>query len=143
MRVGYTRSEETATGAPINYGATLRPKRWRCDVSSLRLKSSDCGDQAPCWSRQRLARQSREAAEAKLRERSLRAATRGRIGLSIHPRYMTMSVGGAPFGEQLARLGVEPTLMIYVADANRVREIAEPLRTRWPELPRRVAMSLE
>ncbi len=75
--------------------------------------------------------------------RAVRAATRGRIGLSIHPRYMTMSVGGAPFGEQLARLGVEPTLMIYVADAIRVREIAEPLRARWPELPRRVAVSLE
>ena len=75
--------------------------------------------------------------------RAVRAATRGRVGLSIHPRYMTIPVGGAPFGEQLGRLGVEPTLMIYVANPNRVREIAEPLRVRWPELAQRVAVSLE
>lgn len=75
--------------------------------------------------------------------RVVRAATRNPVGLSVHPRYMTMQVGGAPFGEQLARLGVQPTLMIYVADADRVRTIAEPLRARWPALPRRVAVSVE
>ncbi len=75
--------------------------------------------------------------------RAVRAATRKPVGLSIHPRYMTMQAGGAAFGEQLARLGVQPTLMVYVADADRVRAIAEPLRARWPGLPRRVAVSVE
>jgi hypothetical protein len=65
------------------------------------------------------------------------------IGLSLHPRYMTMDVSGAPFGEQLHRLAVEPTLMVYVANHERVVATVAALRERWPDLPQRVAISLE
>jgi hypothetical protein len=75
--------------------------------------------------------------------RAVRAKTPSPIGLSIHPRYMTMPVGDRAFGEHLAALNIEPTLMIYVANPNRVVEIAEALRARWPDLPQRIAVSLE
>lgn len=75
--------------------------------------------------------------------RAVRTRASRAIGLSIHPRYLPLAVDGKAFGEQLAHLQIEPTLMIYVANPNRVAEIAAPLRERWPELPRRVAVSLE
>ncbi len=75
--------------------------------------------------------------------RAVRARIASPIGLSIHPRYLSLAVEGKAFGEQLVALEIEPTLMIYVANPTRVAEIAAPLRERWPELPRRVAVSLE
>jgi outer membrane protein TolC len=65
------------------------------------------------------------------------------VALSVHPRYLTMPVDGIEFGSHLVALGVTPSLMIYVADVERIAAIATPLLTRWPALSARVAVSLE
>ncbi|MBK6596897.1 MAG: TolC family protein [Proteobacteria bacterium] len=75
--------------------------------------------------------------------RAVRAATPLPLGISLHPRYLDSSVDGKPLGEQFAALNAEVALMIYVANANRVVEIAQPLLARYPTLALRVAVSIE
>jgi hypothetical protein len=65
------------------------------------------------------------------------------LALSIHPRNLDVQVGDARFGELLQRLRVSPTIMVYVANPERVVAIAEPLLGRYPALSFSVALSLE
>lgn len=65
------------------------------------------------------------------------------VSCSLHPRYINAVADGVALGDQLARLGIETTLMIYVANPLRVTEIAKPLVARYPNLRLRVALSLE
>ncbi len=74
---------------------------------------------------------------------AVRAVTNLPLGLSLHPRYVNAPVGSKTFGERLAALDVEATLMVYVANEARVIEIVQPLLARHPTLRTRVAVSLE
>ena len=65
------------------------------------------------------------------------------VACSLHPRYLTAATNGATLGDELTRIGVAPTLMIYVANPQRVVEIARPIMTRYPRLDFRVALSVE
>ncbi len=65
------------------------------------------------------------------------------VSLSVHPRYMTLRVDEREFGEHLNALAITPSLMIYIADIERIEAIAAPLAARWPGLGMRVAVSLE
>lgn len=74
---------------------------------------------------------------------AVRAVAPWRIGLSLHPRDATALLDGETFAAFLERLGVEPTLMIYAANPQRVVEIATPLLADHGTMPVRVAVSLE
>ncbi len=65
------------------------------------------------------------------------------IELSIHPRNLDLGVESNTLASALLRLRIEPTLMVYVANPQRVLEIAAPLLRRYPQLRFRVAVSLE
>ena len=65
------------------------------------------------------------------------------VACSLHPRYLTAATNGVTLGDELTRIGVAPTLMIYVANPQRVVEIARPIMTRYPRLEFRVALSVE
>lgn len=65
------------------------------------------------------------------------------VGLSVHPRDLTVDVSGRPFAAYLQDLGVAPTLMIYSADPQRVAAVAGPMLSSWPSLRTRVAVSIE
>ena len=65
------------------------------------------------------------------------------IDLSIQPRDLAMPVDGKPFAAVLQRLRISVTLMVYVANPQRVRAIAAPLLRHDPQLTFRVALSLE
>jgi outer membrane protein TolC len=75
--------------------------------------------------------------------RAVRAVTALPIDLSVHPRYLTQNAGARALGDELSDADVDVTLMIYVANPERVMQIAEPLLTRFPRLSQRVAVSLE
>ena len=73
-----------------------------------------------------------------------RAASPWPLDLSIHPRYLGVALGDASFAERLEQAGVGAvTLMIYVANPARVREIAAPILGAHPRLRFSVAQSLE
>ncbi len=74
---------------------------------------------------------------------AVRAVTDLPLGLSLHPRYVNAKVGSQTFGDRLAALDVEATLMVYVANQARVIEIVQPLLASHPTLRTRVAVSLE
>jgi hypothetical protein len=65
------------------------------------------------------------------------------VDLSLHPRYLTRQVAGRSLGDHLTAAGISVTLMIYVANPERVVEIAKPLLERYPQLMQRVALSVE
>jgi hypothetical protein len=74
---------------------------------------------------------------------AVRARSAWPLGLSVHPRYLGAPVAGQPLATHLQELGIEAAVMIYVADAQRVRETAMSLVERFPQLRLRVALSLE
>ncbi len=65
------------------------------------------------------------------------------VGCSLHPRYLTAQVNGVALGDRLTQLGIATTLMIYVANPQRVVEIAQPILVRFPRLRFRIALSIE
>ena len=65
------------------------------------------------------------------------------LSLSLHHRDLAAVVEGKPFAEQLQQLDIQPTLMIYSADTERVAMIAGAALQRWPLLRARVAVSME
>ncbi len=75
--------------------------------------------------------------------RAVKAVSPWPIACSLHPRYLTAATDGAALGDQLTALGVAPTLMIYVANPQRVVEIAQPIMQRFPGLRFGVALSIE
>lgn len=75
--------------------------------------------------------------------RAVRETSPWPLDVSLHPRYLDVIVGARPLGQHLADIDVAVTLMIYVANPERVVAIAEPLLTRYPELSLRVALSVE
>jgi outer membrane protein TolC len=75
--------------------------------------------------------------------RAVRETSPWTLEVSMHPRYLDVAVEGRRLGEHLADLDVGVTLMIYVANPERVIAIAEPLLARYPELALRVALSDE
>ena len=58
-----------------------------------------------------------------------------------HP--VAHSLSPALHNAAFAQLGIDTTLMIYVANPLRVVELATPLLARYPQLRLRVALSLE
>jgi outer membrane protein TolC len=75
---------------------------------------------------------------------AVQAASPWALGLSIHPRYMMALFDGTVFGARLAALAPhEVTLMIYVADPERVHAIAAPIVAAYPQLRFTVAQSIE
>jgi outer membrane protein TolC len=75
--------------------------------------------------------------------RSAREASAWPVDVSLHPRYLNEPVDGRSLGEHLTQDGISVTLMIYVANAERAVEIAQPLLQRYPSLAQRVALSTE
>jgi hypothetical protein len=65
------------------------------------------------------------------------------LGLSVHPRDLAIDVSGQPFAAQLQDLGIEPTLMIYLSDPQRVAAAADAVLRSWPRLRAHVAVSTE
>lgn len=65
------------------------------------------------------------------------------VSLSIHPRDLELRVAGTSVAQYLENLRVDPTVMIYVANAERTAELAAALLERHPQLMFRVALSLE
>ena len=74
---------------------------------------------------------------------AVKAASAWPVACSLHPRYLNVVTHGATLGDQLTQLGIDTTLMIYVANPLRVVELAKPLLARYPQLRLRVALSLE
>ena len=62
--------------------------------------------------------------------RAVKAVSPWPVACSLHPRYLTEPTGGAALGDRLTELGVAPTLMIYVANPQRVVAIARPIMAR-------------
>jgi hypothetical protein len=75
--------------------------------------------------------------------REVQAVSPWPLACSLHPRYLTASADGVALGDRLTELGVAPTLMIYVANPQRVVEIARPIMARFPRLRFGVALSVE
>lgn len=75
--------------------------------------------------------------------RAVKAISPWPLGCSLHPRYLNVVTNGKALGEQLAALQVTTTLMVYVANPQRVVDIAQPIIARYPRLQFRVALSLE
>jgi outer membrane protein TolC len=75
--------------------------------------------------------------------RAVRAMSAWPVDVSVHPRYLTKLAGTHTLGDALSDADVTATLMVYVANPERVREIVEPLLSRFPRLAQRVALSLE
>jgi len=76
--------------------------------------------------------------------REVRKAVALPLGVSIHPRYMDPLRLDGGLGPRLASLGVnEVTLMIYVADPQRVAAIAGPILDQNPKLAISIAQSVE
>ena len=75
--------------------------------------------------------------------RAVRETSPWPLEVSMHPRYLDLAVEARPLGQHLADIDVGATLMIYVANPERVVAIAEPLLARYPELALRVALSAE
>ncbi|HVC01637.1 MAG TPA: TolC family protein [Steroidobacteraceae bacterium] len=75
--------------------------------------------------------------------RAVVAVSHWPVELSVLPRNIGVRVGGRSFAAVLERLQIEPTLMIYVANPQRVVSIAAPIIRRYPQLRFRVALSLE
>jgi len=76
--------------------------------------------------------------------RVARAATLWPVSLSLHPRHLNALVGTDTLGAVLARLGVaEVTVMIYIANAQRVVDVARPLLQSHSSLRFRIALSVE
>jgi outer membrane protein TolC len=65
------------------------------------------------------------------------------IDVSLHPRLLTAEIDGHSLGDELVDNDICATVMIYVANADRVIEIARPLLQRYPRLQQRIALSLE
>ena len=66
-----------------------------------------------------------------------------RVELSVHPRDLEGRLEGTNFADMLHSLGITPTVMIYVANPERVGDIAAPLLQRHPNLSMRIALSVE
>jgi outer membrane protein TolC len=75
--------------------------------------------------------------------RAVKAVSPWPVACSLHPRYLTAATDGVALGDRLTELGVAPTLMIYVANPQRVVEIARPIMARFPALRFGVALSVE
>lgn len=75
--------------------------------------------------------------------RSVRNVSAAPVALSLHPAYLDREVDGRTVGEHFSEIGAKVTLMIYVANPERVVQIAEPLLARYPNLSLRVALSTE
>jgi hypothetical protein len=65
------------------------------------------------------------------------------LELSVHPRNLDASAAGQGLAAVLRTLHVAPTLMVYVADPERIVAIAGAALRAHPELRFRVAVSLE
>jgi hypothetical protein len=75
--------------------------------------------------------------------RAVRNTSPWPLEVSLHPRYLDFAVESRPLGQHLADIDVGVTLMIYVANPERVVAIAQPLLARYPHLTQRVALSSE
>lgn len=75
--------------------------------------------------------------------RSVREGSPWPLDVSLHPRYLDLQIEDRALGDHLAAAEVDVTLMIYVANAERVVAIAQPLLARYPQLVQRIALSTE
>jgi outer membrane protein TolC len=75
--------------------------------------------------------------------RAVREISPWPVDASMHPRYLGERIDARALGEHLSELDVAVTLMIYVANPERVVEIAQPLLSRYPQLRQRIALSSE
>lgn len=66
------------------------------------------------------------------------------ISMSIHPRYLATPPGIPCLGSSLHMLNIDEfTVMIYVANPERVAEIARPLLDKYPDTTISIAQSVE
>jgi hypothetical protein len=74
---------------------------------------------------------------------AVRSISPWHVDVSLHYRHLSEMAGMRTLGDQLSDTDISVTLMIYVANPDRVVEIAQPLLARYPRLTVRVALSLE
>lgn len=73
-----------------------------------------------------------------------KAASPWPLGFSVHPRYVNSDTSEGSFGDRLAALELdEVTLMIYVVNPRRVRELSEPIIAAYPDTRFSIAQSIE
>jgi hypothetical protein len=65
------------------------------------------------------------------------------VEISLHHRYLNARLGSSTLGEALSDADISVTLMTYVANPERVIQIARPLLERYPRLTVHVALSIE
>lgn len=74
---------------------------------------------------------------------AVRRVSPWRVEISLHYRYLDAQLGSSSLGQALSDADIAVTLMIYVANPERVIQIARPLLERYPRLTVHVALSLE
>ena len=74
---------------------------------------------------------------------AVRRVSPWRVEISLHPRYLDAQLGSTTLGGALSDADIAVTLMTYVANPERVIQIARPLLERYPRLTVHVALSLE
>lgn len=74
---------------------------------------------------------------------AVRSVSPWRVEISLHPRYLDAQLGSTTLGGALSDADIAVTLMTYVANPERVIQIARPLLERYPRLTVHVALSLE
>ena len=75
---------------------------------------------------------------------AVRAVSPWPISISIHPRYLEILPGRPSLGSSLQMLDIDEfTVMIYVANPERVAEIARPILEKYPHTTISIAQSVE
>jgi hypothetical protein len=74
---------------------------------------------------------------------AVRRVSPWRVEISLHHRYLSARLGSSTLGDALSDADIAVTVMTYVANPERVIQIARPLLERYPRLTVHVALSLE